>query len=145
MLNIKEAIEISRILCKAPEERLEMILAVYEEAGIIISGLEELEEWKSLKDQSGLIDIQEFLEDLETLYPADGKGDIRIRPDQLQKVCDERKVKVSCCKRILARKGYLKTYMDGSKLNYTVTLWVDGQSQRFVVINREPVYLKEVV
>lgn len=91
MLNIKEAIEISRILCKAPEERLAMILAVYEEAGIIISGLEELEEWKSLKDQSGLIDIQEFLEDLETLYPA------------------------------------------------------DGQSQRFVVINREPVYLKEVV
>lgn len=44
MLSIKEAIEISRILCKAPEERLAMILAVYEEAGIIISGLEELEE-----------------------------------------------------------------------------------------------------
>lgn len=145
MLSIKEAIEISRILCKAPEERLVMILAVYEEAGIIISGLEELEEWKSLKDQSSLIDIQEFLEDLEIQYPADEKGDIRIRPDQLQKVCDEWKVKVSCCKRILARKGYLKTHMDGSKLNYTVTLWVDGQSQRFVVINREPVYLKEVV
>lgn len=143
-MSIKEAIEISRILCKAPEERLAMILAVYEEAGIIISGMEELEEWKALKDQSYLIDIQEFLEDLETQYPPDEKGDIRLRPEQFHKVCEERKMKASCCKRLLARKGYLKTYMDGNRMNYTVPQWVDGQSQRFVVINRESVYQKEV-
>lgn len=144
MVSIKEAIEISRILCKAPEERLPMILAVYEEAGIIISGLAELEEWKALKDQSGLIDIQEFLEDLEIQSPGDERGDIRLQPEQFRKICEEWKIKVSCCKRLLARKGYLKICMNGSKLNYTVTLWADGRSQRFVVINRDPVYLKEV-
>ena len=144
MLSIDQAIEISRILCRASEERIPMILAVYEEAGLFISGLDDLEEWKALKDQSYLIDIQEFLEDLETQFPADEKGEIRLRPEQFQKVCTDRKIKTSCCKRLLARKGYLKTSMNGNKINYSVTLWADGQNQRFIVVNTSPAYLKGV-
>ena len=46
-MELKDAIEISRILSKAPEERIPMILSVLEKAEVSIEGLEELEEWKA--------------------------------------------------------------------------------------------------
>lgn len=142
-LSIEQAIEISKVLCKAPEERLTMLLSVYEAAGIQISGLEELEEWKAVKDQSYLIDIQEFLSELETQFPADEKGNISLLPEQFRDVCSKARLKDICCKRILHRHGYLKTHREGNKLNYTASVWKDGKAQRMVVVNKNPIYKEE--
>ena len=63
-LDIKTAIQIAKILSAAPEERLPMILGVFEKAEITIEGLTELEEWKALNRPSAMIDIRQFRADL---------------------------------------------------------------------------------
>jgi len=125
------------MICSAPEERLPMILSVLEKAGVVIDGMEELEEWRALKDQSYLIDIREFVGELisdKTIQAAEREGEMLIKPKDFNDFCRQRNLKPSCCKRMLNQKGYLKTCLDGEKLNYTVSIWKDGKCQRFIVI-----------
>ena len=63
-MTIEDAIKISKILAGAPEERLPMILSVLEKADVVISGLEELEEWKIFKDMAEIIDIENFVREI---------------------------------------------------------------------------------
>ena len=74
-LTIEEAIKISKILCSAREERIPMILDVIRKVGVDIQGMDELEEWRALKDQAYIIDMDEFLRELT-------KGSARIRMRQ---------------------------------------------------------------
>mgnify|MGYP006990197970 CR=1 FL=1 len=39
---------------------------------LVISGLEELEEWKTLKEQAYLVDVHEFMDALKEAFPEDG-------------------------------------------------------------------------
>lgn len=141
-VSVEEAIKISKILCTASEERLYMILNVFSKAGVIIEGLDELEEWKSFKDQAYILDMDEFLKGLfdEGETYADR---VEFRPEKFTEVCKKFNVKPSCAKRALYRKGYLKSVMEGTKLSYTVPVWKDGKAERRVVIFRE-VWPKEV-
>ncbi len=135
-LDTEQAIRISKIICQAPEERLPMILSVLEKANLSINGMEELEEWKMFKEQAYIIDIKEFVTDLIRDSPEEDK-EILIRPVEFNEICRKRNLKPSCAKRSLNHYGYLRTCMDGEKLNYTVPIWVDGKPQRYVAIRKE--------
>lgn len=142
LVTVDEAIRISKILCTASEERIPMILNVFDKAGVSINGLDELEEWKAFKDQAYILDMDEFLKGL--FDEGEAYADrVEFRPEKFTEVCKKFNVKPSCAKRALYRKGYLKAVMEGQKLSYTVPVWKDGKAERRVVIFRE-VWSKEV-
>ena len=136
LVSVDEAIRISKLLCTAREERIPMILNVFEKAGVLINGLEELEEWKAFKDMAYILDMDEFLKGLFT----DGEAyedRVEFRPEKFNEVCKKFNVKPSCAKRALHKKGHLKTAMEGTKLSYTVPVWKNGKAERRIVIFRE--------
>lgn len=135
-VSVEDAIKISKILCTASEERLPMILNVFDKAGVSINGLDKLEEWKAFKDQAYILDMDEFLKGL--FDDGEAYADrVEFRPEKFTEVCKKFNVKPSCAKRALYRKGCLKAIMDGQKLSYTVPVWKDGRAERRVVILRE--------
>ena len=134
-LDIKSAIQISKILAAAPEERIPMILSVLERADITVNGLEELEEWKALKDQAYLVDVNEFIDGLKEAFPEDGDF-MKIPVKQFGDFCHERKLKPSLVKRLLVKHGFLVPSKDKEKLEYTETVWKDGKAVRCVVISK---------
>ena len=135
-VSVDEAIRISKLLCTVSEERLSMILSVFEKAGVFINGLEELEEWKAFKDMAYVIDMDEFLKVLFTEGEA-YEDRVEFRPEKFNEACKKFNVKPSCAKRALHKKGHLKTAMDGLKLSYTVPVWKDGKAERRIVIWKE--------
>ena len=137
ILTIEDAIRISKLICSANEERLPMILDVFRKAGVEINGMDELEEWKALKDQAYIVDMGEFLTALYSLR-EEHVDRVEFRPEEFSTVCKEFNVKPSCAKRALYKKGYIKTVMDGNKLSYTVPVWKDGKVERKVVILKKP-------
>lgn len=132
-LSIEEAIRISKIICQTPEERLPMILSVLRKANVSISGLDELEEWKALKDQAYIIDMDEFVSALfKNSSPKE--TEVLLKPKEFEEVCRQFNVKPSCAKRALHRKELIKTAYDCNKLNYTIPVWIDGKVERRIVI-----------
>ena len=142
-IDLDKAIQVSKILSKAPEERIPMILSVFELADLIIDGYEALEEWKAFKDQAYLVDTKEFINELAASHPPDENGDMKLKPEEFRAACEKWKLKPTCCKRSLMQSGHLKAVMEGSKLSYTVVLHADGAPHRFVVININPVYKRQ--
>lgn len=135
-LDIKNAIQISKILATAPDERLPMILSVLEKADLVISGLDELEEWKALKEQAYLVDVQEFMDALKAAFPEEGDS-MKIPVKQFGDFCHERKLKPSLVKRLLVRHGFLVPGVNSrDKQEYTETAWKDGKAVRCVVISK---------
>lgn len=132
-MELEDAIKVSKILCQAPEERIPMILSVLEKADVSIGGLDELEEWRSFKDQAALVDIQEFKNDLIKEFPEDGDV-IKIPVAEFNEFCRKRKLKPTLTKRALAKKGIIREIRDGDKVNYTEAAWKDGKTIRCVVI-----------
>lgn len=133
---IEEAIKISKIISTANEERLPLILDVFEKAGVHINGMDELEEWKALKDQGCVIDMEEFLAALTK--DSDPESDVvPLKPKEFADICKQFNLKPSCAKRALNRKGYLKTTVIQGVTNYTVPMWIDGKVERRVVILKE--------
>lgn len=136
VLDIKNAIQISKILATAPDERIPMILSVLEKAELVISGLDELEEWKALKDQAYLVDIHEFMDALKEAFPEGGDS-MKIPVKQFGDFCHERKLKPSLVKRLLVRHGFLVPGTNSrEKPEYTETVWKDGKAVRCVVISK---------
>lgn len=137
ILDIKNAIQISKILATAPDERIPIILSVLEKADLIISGLEELEEWKALKEQAYLVDVNEFIDALKEAFPDEGDP-MKIPVKQFSDFCHERKLKPSLVKRLLVRHGFLiPNAAEKEKLEYTETVWKDGKAVRCVVICKQ--------
>lgn len=136
-MEIEQAIKISKVICAAPEERLPMILSVLEKADVNINGLEELEEWKALKDQAYLIDIEEFRNEIISEF-AEGGTDpfIKIPSKEFNRFCAEKGLKASCARRALAKYGIIQTGQQGSKLEYTQTVRINGELTRCVVVFR---------
>ncbi len=143
-LDIKSAIQISKILAEASEERIPMILSVLEKADLVISGLEELEEWKTLKEQAYLVDVHEFMDALKEAFPEDGDL-MKIPVKQFANFCHERKLKPILVKRLLVKHGFLVPGVNSrDKQEYTETAWKDGKAVRCVVISKNKTdHLKE--
>lgn len=134
-LDIKTAIQIAKILAAAPEERLPMILGVFEKAEVNIEGLTELEEWKALTRTAALIDIHEFRNDLIKERETTD-GEVRIRNTEFNEFCEQKRVSARLARKALYEHGMLRTAMDKNKIQYTVPM-VDPetkQTTRFVVI-----------
>lgn len=136
LVSVEDAIRISKLLCTASEERIPMILNIFEKAGVFIDGLDELEEWKAYKDMAYILDIEEFVTGLFREGEV-FQDRVEFRPEKFNEACKKFNVKPSCAKRALHKKGYLKTAMDGQKLSYTVPVWKDGRTERRIVIFRE--------
>lgn len=134
-LDIKTAIQIAKILSAAPEERLPMILGVFEKAEITIEGLTELEEWKALNRPVAMIDIQQFRADLIKDREATGE-EIRIKVQDFNDFCKQRKVSNRLARKTLYEHDMIRTCMDKDKVSYTIPMTDPETKQisRFVVI-----------
>ena len=135
-IHIEDAIKIAKILSQAPEERLPMILNVLEKSRIYIDGLGDLEEWKALRDQAYIVDMDEFVAALTDGREPKGY-EVALTPKEFNEVCKRFNVKPSCAKRALHRKGRIKTTESNGKLEYTVPVWVSGKAERRVIIKTE--------
>lgn len=132
-LTVDEAIRISKIICSVSEERIPIIISVLEKAGISINGLDELEEWKALKEQAYIIDMDDFVTEL-TREGAPKTTEVLLKPKEFEEICKKFNVKPSCAKRALHRKGLIRTAWENNKLNYTIPVWIDGKVERRVVV-----------
>lgn len=134
LLSIDEAIKISKMICSVSEERIPLVLNVLEKAGVTIQGLDELEEWKALKDQAYIVDLDDFVAEL--FKDHDSETEVSVKPKEFNEVCEKFNVKPSCAKRALHRKGRIKATESQGKLEYTVPVYVDGKTERRIVIYR---------
>lgn len=132
-LSIDEAIRLSKIICSVSEERIPIIISILEKAGVSINGLDELEEWRALKDQAYIVDMDDFVAELTK--GSDPKDtEVSFKSKEFEEVCKKFNVKPSCAKRALHRKGLIRTAQGNNKLNYTIPVWIDGKVERRVVI-----------
>lgn len=140
-ISIEEAIQISKILCQTPEERLPMILSVLENADVSISGLEELAEWKSMKDQTYLFDVHEFMDAVKEEFKEEASNTMlymSIPAEKFSDFCIRMKLKPILVKRCLARCGYLDANTtSGGKVEYTKNVWRNGHAERHVILWKE--------
>lgn len=143
-MTIEDAIKISKILAGAPEERLPMILSVLEKADVVISGLEELEEWKIFKDMAEIIDIENFVREIFEAFgdfawtsPDDtGAEWLRIPATEFSAYCKRKRLRPTPTKRALARKGCLRISQTAEKTEYTAPALIDGRTVRCVFIRK---------
>lgn len=137
-LDIKTAIQIAKILAAAPEERLPMILGVFEKAEVDIEGLTELEEWKALTRGTSLIDTAEFIKGI-TADRQQVDGEYRIKVQDFNEFCSTKKISARCARKHLYEHGLIRTSTDKGKVNYTVPMQ-DPETKttvRYVVITTE--------
>ena len=142
-LTIEDAIKISKIICSVSEERIPIILDVMAKAGVNIDGLDQLEEWKALKEQAYIIDMDEFIAAL-TKNSGPEEKEVLLRPKEFEEICKQFNVKPSCAKRALDRKGLIRTTKEQNKISYTVPVWVNSEVKRYVVILKR-IGAKEVI
>lgn len=136
MIELKDAIEISRILAKAPQERLPMILSVFEKAELTIEGLEELEAWAISKNRNNIIELDEFMKSLDERFKL-SENDYRIIASEFTTFCAEMKLDAKAVRAWLARKGVIKSEESGNKTSYTVTQRIDGKTVRCIIVNKD--------
>lgn len=132
-LSLNDAIRVAQILAKAPEERLPLIMSVFNEAGLTVEGLEQLEEWKTAKEQVILIDTQEFIGELAGRFP-EADGWIEVKNCDFTEFCNEKGLKARHVRKALANKGLLKMDESKKKTSYTLPLRRDGELGRYVLI-----------
>lgn len=136
-MELKDAIEIARIISKTAEERLPMVLSVLEKADVTIEGLEELDEWR-LREMAAIVDYEEFKQSVIKRFSeqSDG-GKYTIPAADFTEFCKEMKLNPSPTRRWLAKKGILESSVTKDKTNYTVVQHVNGKNVRCVVLNFE--------
>lgn len=101
-LDIKSAIQIAKIVSNAPEERLPMILDVFSQAGVEISGMETIEAIKdAVRKRSQIENLEEFLEGITKLHPAIN-GEHRILVEVFDSYCTEHNENIRNVRRTLA-------------------------------------------
>lgn len=140
-LDIKTAIQIAKILAAAPEERLPMILGVFEKAEVDIAGLEELEEWKATKKAVAIMDIHKFRQEL--IEGATDKiatdGEIRIKNAAFNDFCKSKGISNRLARKALYDNGMIRTCTDKGKITYTVPMTDPETKQitRWVILTTE--------
>lgn len=136
MIEIKEAIEIARILAKAPQERLPMIISVFESADLTVEGLEELEAWAISSDSSCVIELSDFMKDVDDKLKLE-ENDYMVAAIEFTRFCKDKKLNARSTRRWLAKKGVIKTEETKGKTNYTFACRVKGKTIRCVAFNKD--------
>lgn len=121
MIKIDEAIRIAKIIAQAPEERLPMIVKIFEQAEVSIEGLEAVADWRALVTQGFIVDLQTFTEKVRKRFPSYIDGEhIRIPAREFSAFCREERLNPYHVRSALAGKDILVTAMDGDKTCYTI-------------------------
>ena len=120
-LDIKIAIQIAKILAAAPNERIPMILDVFEKADVEINGLAELSEWVALSRQTALIDTEDFVEDLITGRTMTD-SEYRIPASEFNSYCSLKGVSARYARKHLYEKGFIRSGTEKGKINYTLSV-----------------------
>ena len=129
-LDIKIAIQIAKILAAASNERIPMILDVFEKADVEISGLDELSEWIALSRQTALIDTDEFVDGLIKDRILTG-SEYQIPTTEFNRYCTNNRVSARYARKHLYEKGYLRISTDGNKVNYTCSV-IDSKTKKSI-------------
>lgn len=133
-LSIDSAIRIAKIIATAPVARLPMITQLFHQASVDLEGLEELIENSALTNQNLLIDTEEFVHELIEGRELTERGYL-FTPDEFNQFCLARNLQPRLVKRHLYARGYIEATRETSeKLTYSVTLFINGTSQRRVVV-----------
>lgn len=135
MIELKDAIEISRIIAKAPEERLAMIISIFEEADLSISGLEDLEAWAVSRDGSLIIDADEFIRAVNDEFHL--KSSCNIPASDFTKFCSEMGFDARAIKKWLAKRGAIQVEDSNGKTGYTRVVKTEGKNVRCISFNPE--------
>ena len=99
-----------------------------------MEGLEELIENSTMTTQNLLIDTSEFVHELTENRELTERGYL-FTPDEFNQFCLTRNLQPRLVKRHLYAKGYIEATKESTgKLVYSVTLCIDGTSQRRVVV-----------
>lgn len=120
-LDIKTAIQIAKILAAAPNERIPMILDVFEKADVEINGLDEFSEWVALSRQTALIDTEDFVEALIKGRTMTG-SEYRIPTSEFNSYCNSKGVSARYARKHLYEKGFIRSGTDKGKINYTLSV-----------------------
>lgn len=135
MIELKDAIEISRIIAKAPEERLAMIISIFEEADLSISGLEDLEAWAVSRDGSLIIDADEFMSAVKSKFHLE--NGCHIPASDFTKFCSEMGFDARAIKKWLAKRGAIQVDDSNGKTGYTRVVKADGKAVRCISFKPE--------
>ena len=138
-LTTDEAIRIAKIICQAPEERLPMIVEVFQKSDLTIESIEELYEWRALKNQAAIVDIEDFAKNLiDHFTPGISENPqddiIAIPTTDFTKYCLEKHIKPALAKKALALKGYLATRQKEAAIKGTEVVKVNGKAIRCVIV-----------
>lgn len=134
-LSIDSAIRIAKIIATAPVARMPMITQLFHQASVDLEGLDELIENSTLTNQTQLIDTEEFIHELTEGQEPTERGYL-FTADEFNQFCLARNLQPRLVKRHLYAKGYIEATKEASgKLTYSVTLCIDGKSQRRIVVN----------
>ena len=137
MIDLKDAIEIARIISKVPEERMKLVLSVFESADLTIDGLEELEVRIVCRDRNTIVDFHDFMEKAGEEFADSFDGESYTVPtNTFTAFCRELELDPRAARAWLARKGCLVTCTEKDKVNYTVTRSIDGKAVRCVVLKK---------
>lgn len=140
MIEIKDAIEIARILAKAPEGRLAMILSVFESAELSIEGLDELEAWAISGERDTILDIKEFCEELTDQFKHTlSEGNYRIPASDFSEFCKEKDLNQAAIKACLARRKAIRVTeeKDGKVKKYSTVQRIGGKPVRCVMVRED--------
>ena len=138
------AIEIARVLAKAPEERLPMILSVFAEYGLTIDGLDELAEWRAAqsgeaRDDADVVDVTGLIRDIEEeFWDRKKDGELWIPAVEFSAWLRDKGLAPNQTKKALAESGTL--VIKKNQHGYTrVRRAADGRVTRYIVIRTEGV------
>lgn len=137
LTDVETAIKISRIIAYCPEERLPMILDVFNKAEIDIDGLDELVELKAKSKLGVLINTENFVEEI-MLLGKERNGEILINVEAFNDFCKERKIQPRLARKHLYQEGYIRAVQEKRRIVYSVSLYENGKNTRYVVFkNRD--------
>lgn len=128
-ISVAKAIQIARLLAYCPPERLPMVLDVLGKAGIDIDGVEEYVELNIKGRIAELDKIAEQLTELGQEY----NGEIIVLPEVFNRFCSKHKLKPRIVRQQLYYEGYIKAFKEKNRLVYSSSLYVDGDTKRYIV------------
>jgi len=132
-INLKEAIQIAKIIMVVPEERMPIIQEVFSKAGVDIETLSKVEEFKVLMGED--IDTLAGLLEIVTNGKQAASGVYRIDPQEFNQVCKDNELNPAQIKSQLASLNLIR--QSSWKGGHTVTACTvreDGRPVRRICV-----------
>lgn len=131
-IDVNTAIKIARVVAYCPEERLPMIIDVFNHADVDIDGLEEFMELKIAPKLAALVNIESFVDEIKQIGQV-RKGKIVVPVKAFNDFCRERNISPRIARQSLYNEGYIKAVKEKNKLVYSIPLSDNGRVMRYVV------------